>query len=100
MLDGMTADKPKRKPAGAAVPGAVERPKNYPHTLVFLVSDETLAAFAGVLDPQVEVQPAHVVRDQVQQRRRGHDDAEHGDTRQQAQRAEARRSLHRIAPHH
>lgn len=44
MVDGMTADKPKRKPAGAAVPGAVERPKNYPHTLVFLVSDETLAA--------------------------------------------------------
>ena len=44
MLDGMTADKPKRKPAGAAVPGAVERPKNYPHTLVFLVSDEALAA--------------------------------------------------------
>lgn len=44
MLDGMTADKPKRKPAGAAVPGAVERPKNYPHTIVFLVSDETLAA--------------------------------------------------------
>jgi len=40
----MTADKPKRKPAGAAVPGAVERPKNYPHTLVFLVSDDTLAA--------------------------------------------------------
>lgn len=44
MLNGMTADKPKRKPAGAAVPGAVERPKNYPNTLVFLVSDETLAA--------------------------------------------------------
>lgn len=44
MLDGMTADKPKRKPAGAAVPGAVERPKNYPNTLVFLVSDEALAA--------------------------------------------------------
>lgn len=40
----MTAEKPKRKPAGAAVPGAVERPKNYPNTLVFLVSDETLAA--------------------------------------------------------
>ena len=40
----MTANKPKRKPAGAAVPGAVERPKNYPHTLVFLVSDEMLAA--------------------------------------------------------
>lgn len=36
----MTTDKPKRKPAGAAVPGAVERPKNYPHTLVVLISDE------------------------------------------------------------
>lgn len=44
MLDDMTADKPKRKPAGAAVAGAVERPKNFPNTLVFLVSDETLAA--------------------------------------------------------
>lgn len=44
MVDGMTADKPKRKPAGAAVPGAVERPKRYPNTLVFLVSDETLSA--------------------------------------------------------
>lgn len=44
MLDGMTAQKPKRKPAGAAVPGAVDRPKRYPNTLVFLVSDEMLAA--------------------------------------------------------
>lgn len=44
MLDGMTADKPKRKPAGAAVPGAVDRPKRYPNTLVFLVSDEAMAA--------------------------------------------------------
>lgn len=40
----MTTDKPKRKPAGAAVPGAVDRPVRYPNTLVFLVSDETLAA--------------------------------------------------------
>lgn len=40
----MTAQKPKRKPAGAAVPGAVDRPKNFPNTLVFLVSDEMLAA--------------------------------------------------------
>lgn len=40
----MTVNKPKRKPAGAAVPGAVDRPKRYPNTLVFLVSDETLAA--------------------------------------------------------
>jgi hypothetical protein len=44
MLDGMTDQKPKRKPAGAAVPGAVDRPVRYPHTLVFLVSDETKAA--------------------------------------------------------
>lgn len=44
MLDDMTAHKPKRKPAGAAVPGAVDRPKRYPNTLVFLVSDEMLAA--------------------------------------------------------
>lgn len=44
MLDGMTADKPKRKPAGAAVPGAVDRPVNYPHSLVVLVSDETREA--------------------------------------------------------
>jgi hypothetical protein len=44
MLDGMTAEKPKRKPAGAAVPGAVDRPVRYPNTLVFLVSDETKAA--------------------------------------------------------
>lgn len=40
----MTTTKPKRKPAGAAVPGAVERPKRFPNTLVFLVSDEMLAA--------------------------------------------------------
>lgn len=40
----MTADKPKRKPAGAAVPGAVDRPKRYPNTLVFLVSDDVKAA--------------------------------------------------------
>jgi len=40
----MTDNKPKRKPAGAAVPGAVDRPVRYPHTLVFLVSDETKAA--------------------------------------------------------
>lgn len=44
MLDDMTAQKPKRKPAGAAVPGAVDRPKRYPNTLVFLVSDEMLDA--------------------------------------------------------
>lgn len=40
----MTADKPKRKPAGAAVAGAVDRPKRYPKTLVFLISEEAHAA--------------------------------------------------------
>lgn len=40
----MTDNKPKRKPAGAAVPGAVDRPVRYPHTLVFLVSEETKTA--------------------------------------------------------
>lgn len=40
MLVGMTADKPKRKPAGAAVPGAVERPILYPKTLCVMLSVE------------------------------------------------------------
>lgn len=40
----MTTDKPKRKPAGAAVPGAVDRPVNYPHSLVVLVSEDTKRA--------------------------------------------------------
>lgn len=39
-----TATKPKRKPAGAAVPGAVDRPINYPATVVAMVSKETKAA--------------------------------------------------------
>lgn len=37
----MSDPKPKRTPAGAAVPGAVERPINYPKTIVVMVSEET-----------------------------------------------------------
>lgn len=37
-------DNEKRKPAGAAVPGAVDRPVNYPKTLTFMVSEATFAA--------------------------------------------------------
>lgn len=43
----MTTIKPKRKPAGAAVRGAVDRPKHYPHTLVFLISDDMLIALGA-----------------------------------------------------
>lgn len=39
-------DRPKRKPAGAAVAGAVVRPINYPNTISLMVSDETVAAIA------------------------------------------------------
>ena len=39
-------DRPKRKPAGSAVPGAVVRPINYPNTISIMVSDETVAAIA------------------------------------------------------
>lgn len=39
-------DRPKRKPAGAAVAGAVVRPINYPNTISVMVSDETVAAIA------------------------------------------------------
>lgn len=40
MLDRMTDAKQKRKPAGAAVPGAVERPVLYPKTLCVMLSTE------------------------------------------------------------
>jgi len=39
-------DQPKRKPAGAAVPGAVDRPVNYPKTLTLMVSQGTFDAIA------------------------------------------------------
>lgn len=40
-------DSPKRKPAGAAVPGAVDRPVNYPKTLTMMVSVDTFDAIAA-----------------------------------------------------
>ncbi|QDP45556.1 hypothetical protein SEA_FUZZBUSTER_72 [Microbacterium phage FuzzBuster] len=46
MVDAMT-DKPNRKPAGAAVPGAVDRPVNYPKTLTMMVSEDTFDAIAA-----------------------------------------------------
>lgn len=39
----MTSDS-KRKPAGAAVPGAVDRPVNFPKTLTLMVSADTFDA--------------------------------------------------------
>lgn len=40
----MTSEKPKRKPAGAAVPGAVDRPVNYNRTTSFMTDDDTFDA--------------------------------------------------------
>ena len=42
----MTDKMPKRKPAGAAVPGAVQRPVNYNKTLAIMVGQELYDAIA------------------------------------------------------
>lgn len=58
----MTDSKPKRKPAGAAVPGAIERPTLYPRVLNSMVSDDLADAIA--LTAKVNgVKKAEVVRD-------------------------------------
>lgn len=58
----MTDSKPKRKPAGAAVPGAIERPTLYPRALNAMVSDD-LAEAIEVTAKVNGVKKAEVVRD-------------------------------------
>lgn len=40
MTETKTPKRPKRKPSGAAVAGAVHRPKHYPRQLVVMATDE------------------------------------------------------------
>jgi hypothetical protein len=76
----MSDEKPKRKPAGAAVPGAVERPVNYPHTLVIMISDEMQKALTVTADEN-GVKKAVVARDwlEVGRQKGGHFIDETGD---------------------
>ncbi len=69
----MSDEKPKRKPAGAAVPGAVERPVNYPHTLVIMISDDMKRALEVTADEN-DVKKAVVARDwlEVGRQKGGH----------------------------
>lgn len=55
-------DEKKRKPAGAAVPGAVERPVNYPETIVVMVSEDMKRALKITADEN-DVKVAVIARD-------------------------------------
>lgn len=65
----MTDEKPKREPAGAAVPGAVERPVNYPATIVAMVSEDMKSALKVTADEN-DVKIAVVVREWLEAGRR------------------------------
>lgn len=60
----MTSEKPKRKPAGAAVPGAVERPLNFNRTTSFMTDDDTFDAITATADAN-GVGKAEVIRDWI-----------------------------------
>lgn len=66
----MTDEKPKRAPAGAAVAGAVQRPVNYPKTLVVMVSEETHAAIEKTRQ-EYGVNKADIARDWLEAGRKG-----------------------------
>lgn len=66
----MTDEKPKRKPAGAAVAGHVDRPVNYPKTLVAMVSEDMTDAIEATRKAY-DVPKAEVVRDWLEAGRTG-----------------------------
>lgn len=66
----MTSPKPKRKPAGAAVPGAVDRPTLYPVTVVAMVTAETKEAIVRTAEVN-DVKQAVVARDWLEAGRTG-----------------------------
>lgn len=64
------SNKPKRKPAGAAVAGAVDRPVHYPKTFAQMISNETYDAIC-ITAAENDVSKAEVARDWLEAGRLG-----------------------------